>query len=787
MSAYLTGRAKHRLVLSTSLLAVLAAVSARLAFAAEGDDKALDEIVVTAEKHNSTVQKTPISMTAISGSQLQAQGITDIETLAQEVPGISMRTAGPGQTEYEMRGLSSAGGASPTVGFYLDETPMTAPAAAGNGKVVIDPDLFDLNRVEILRGPQGTLYGSGSMGGTIKLVTNAPQLNKYEGAIDASLSGTPGSGVNPGLSAMLNLPLVEDKVALRIVGTDKYTSGWIDRIVLNPFPIPTNQGCAPTAFEGCNRGNIAGAPVQADYRGVNWERLTSVRGSLLITPVEDLSIQLGAFYQRIKQGGPNEYDASSGIAPSAPTLAHYEPYNLPEPFVDSYKLFSGTVTYDLPFATVTSATSYWSRSETQNQDYSQVLQNAFYLSQYYPEIDKEIDSSRQFSEELRLASSGDGPFQWVGGAFYMSFKSIYDAAANNAQLCSLSTGGCAANPQGIAFDAYDPYWTDEEALFGEASYKLTDTLKLTMGVRGFHFDNKGSFLVNGILTQTGNATQTSSVVRSHDSGYNPKVNLSYTPSNDLTVYATVAKGFRPGGVNEPVPVSGPSSCLPGLLDRGLDQVPSSYGPDTVWNYELGEKAQLFGGRVTINSDFFYLQWKGVQLTSSLPCGYPYNSNAGDGVSYGPELEVAARLGAGFVLTLSGDYDHAELTQGSITSGYASGSPILNVPKYNASASLTYDYQISNLYALKARVSNALVGPLTDVAYYVQKLPSYDLTDLRLSLLTGKWTGTLFVTNVTDRRAALTIDNTNQTFNSPDVTRVSTNQPRTIGIDLQFKF
>src|ERR1700722_2148811 len=225
MCMYLTSGATHRFVLGAAGIAVLAAVSVRTARAADGDDQVLEEIVVTAEKHNSTVQKTPISMTAISGSQLQSQGIASVEALAPEVPGISMRSAGPGQTEYEMRGLSSAGGAAPTVGFYLDETPMTAPAAAGNGKVVIDPDLLDLTPGAGLRGPQGTLYGSGSMGGTIKLVTNAPKLNTYEGAVDVNLSGTPGFGVNPGMSAMLNLPLVADTVALRLVATEKYTSG----------------------------------------------------------------------------------------------------------------------------------------------------------------------------------------------------------------------------------------------------------------------------------------------------------------------------------------------------------------------------------------------------------------------------------------------------------------------------------------------------------------------------------------------------------------------------------
>ena len=188
----------------------------------------LEEIVVTAEKRESTVQATPISLTALSGDDLLAQGLKSIEDLVGSVPGISARTAGPGQTEYEMRGLASGGGSAATVGFYVDETPLSSNAVALNGRTVIDADLFDLNHTEVLRGPQGTLYGAGSMGGTIKLVTNPPKLGEYEGAAAVDVSQTTGGSTNGGGNFMLNLPL-GDEVSLRVVGTGKYISGWIDR------------------------------------------------------------------------------------------------------------------------------------------------------------------------------------------------------------------------------------------------------------------------------------------------------------------------------------------------------------------------------------------------------------------------------------------------------------------------------------------------------------------------------------------------------------------------------
>src|ERR1700693_224165 len=193
-----------------------------------GAAEELQEIVVTAEKRESTVQETPISLTALSGSDLQSQNITSVEDLAGAVPGVSLRTAGPGQTEYEMRGLTSAGGSTATVGFYIDETPLSASAVALHGRTVIDPDLFDLNHVEVLRGPQGTLYGAGSMGGTIKLVTNQPELGKFDGAADLNTSYTESGGSwNGGGSGMVKLPL-GDIAALRVVGTEKYISGWIE-------------------------------------------------------------------------------------------------------------------------------------------------------------------------------------------------------------------------------------------------------------------------------------------------------------------------------------------------------------------------------------------------------------------------------------------------------------------------------------------------------------------------------------------------------------------------------
>src|SRR6202035_706554 len=238
---------------------------------AHSDSSQLEEVVVTAEKRESTVQTTPISLTAVSGADIQDRGLTDLSSLLLSVPGVSLRTSGPGMAEFEMRGVSSTGGNSPTVGFYFDDTPLTAPAATNEGKIVISPDLYDLNRVEVLRGPQGTLYGSGSMGGTIRVIPNAPTPDAFEASAEAKFADTDHGGFDHGENAMVNLPFGGGLAALRIVGSYSFDAGWIDRVVIAPgeFPLATN------GFKV--RGNVLAAPIATEYHNVNDVEKTAVR------------------------------------------------------------------------------------------------------------------------------------------------------------------------------------------------------------------------------------------------------------------------------------------------------------------------------------------------------------------------------------------------------------------------------------------------------------------------------------------------------------------------------
>src|SRR5271166_4590103 len=259
---------------------------------AEGDPGTeLPEIVITATKRESTVQDTPISVTAISAADIANKGLTDFNSLAQTVPGIAMRTSGPGQTEFEMRGLSSAGGNTSVVGFYLDETALSSPASAQLGKVVIDPNLYDLNRVEILRGPQGTLYGASSMGGTVKVVPNAPQLGQFTVSGETVVSQTgSGGGTNFTQNGMVNLPLGTD-IAVRFVGSTDSQSGWVNRYVFADGAVLTDgaTGARPAGFYT--------APLAETVNHANASTLESFRASMLWRPVDGLSITPALMWQ----------------------------------------------------------------------------------------------------------------------------------------------------------------------------------------------------------------------------------------------------------------------------------------------------------------------------------------------------------------------------------------------------------------------------------------------------------------------------------------------------------
>jgi iron complex outermembrane recepter protein len=768
----------------TGLAASATAAEATDASSAEADTGGLSEITVTAEKYVSTIQNTPISLSALSGDQLAAAGLTRIQDIALEIPGLSMRSAGPGLTEYEARGLASNGGAAPTVGFYLDEIPLSPPALSQSGKVVIDPDLYDIERVEVLRGPQGTLYGSGSMGGTIKVITNQPKLGVFEGSVQGTGSYTDGGGGNYSGNLMVNVPLGET-LAMRVVLSDLYRSGWIDNITVSPFPV---------SLSTTKQGNVLAAPVTNVFHNANDERLSSGRISLLYKPSEDFSILATGFVQSLHMGGYDLLDGSPDSAtPSRVYNAHYEAFPLREGVRDDISIVGITVNANVGFADLTSASAYWSRLGVQTQDASESIYwsnhgGAPLVSVPY----SERDPSHQLSQEIRLTSHDSGGLHWVAGAFYSELHSVWN------EIGESPLNATPAVPDGSYFISWNPYTVKQTALFADGSYKITDQWKLSAGVRWYTYKSQQDEFSWGLDGPNFTPPASSLVTTASDRGFNPRINLSYAPDQDLTTYATVSKGFRPGGANQILP--------PGLCGNSGTL---KFGPDSAWNYEIGEKAKLFDNWLTINSDVYYIKWTGVQQVITLPCGYQYYNNAGDGRSFGPELEVNAKLTSELTASLSAAYTDAKITNPNAaytsflthivtfpdgvtppcpTTGGGCTAPIMNVVKDTASLSLSYATTVMTDYKLTARIADSFVGPSYDVAYYFgYKLPSYNLANARIGLARGDWSADLFVDNLTNKVALMTANNTSFQFNIPQVVRYTTNQPRTVGIQANYKF
>ena len=768
---------------------------------AAGDAEESSEVVITAQKRASTVQETPISISAVSGEDLQSRGVASLAALAQGTPGVSLKTEGPSQTEIEMRGMTSSGGNSATVGFYLDDIPLTGPASAQNGHVVIDPDLYDLNRIEVLRGPQGTLFGSGSMGGTVRLISNQPNLSQFQSTAQSVLSGTDGGGFNHKDSLMVNLPLIDNTLALRVVGTEDHTSGWIDRIVAEPFPVVGGN------LVGTARGDVQDAPITKQYPGSNAYQTYAARATLLWKPIDNLSITPAFFHTASTQNGISAFDSDPG------TLTHYQPFDIAEPLTDSLTAYSLNVNYSFPTFDLTSSTARWTRDSTQVEEASEAFNNPLEAIAYNynyglpnpgyygasgtgPEHGIEDDPSHQFSEELRLASTGNGRASWVAGVYYSDFYSLWDfngTTPNYSAYMDLGTLAPATTPNW--FDAYSPTTLKQFAGFGDVTYALTDALKVDIGARVNHYDYRFSSCLSGWGSANGAATPScSGLIALSSTSFNPKFNLAYTFSPDLMAYGTVSTGFRPGGGNAAYPTTG-TAWGGAFQSQGYTsgKWPSTYGSDRVISYELGEKSRMLDRRLSVNASIYYEDWSHIQL-EAYPNDWALNINGNYAHIYGADVDVFADLGAGFQLQFSAGYLYDWLDGGP----HWLIAPVHKLPDVapvSGSAALSYSRPLGSAYTFTARLDNSYTGArysifFTDPYEFTgtyKQLPGYDLVNVRAGVdFHDKWSATVFVNNLTNKHAKLESMFT-ENEPQPDFTRIETNQPLTAGVDLSYRF
>lgn len=800
----------------------------------------LREVVITATKRRTTVQTTPISISVFTGGELASRGITSLHSLVVGVPGIAVRDSGsPGLDELEMRGLNSQGGNTSVVGLYLGSIPLSAPANSFFGKVVIDPDLYDLKRVEVLRGPQGTLYGSSSMGGTIRLIPNAPRLDAFRASGEEVISDTTdGGNLNHQENAMVNIPLGKT-AAVRLVGSFTRNSGFIRRLVMQNGAVAVDSGSFPNVSRP---GNFYSAPLQQSFPGVNTANVDQVRAALLWKPTRDLTIYPIAMYERTHAGGPTEVDVSGNPThPTVPSiLAHYEIFDAPEPQSDVISFGSLKAVYKRPWFSLTSATGYWHRNQIETEDSTEFVAPAIGIpvydvaaggigpngSPFGPGIGEQ-DDTHQITEELRVASNRPlsipgnlGRLQWLFGYFYQDLFSN-TVLLLNAPEATPVLGGTQL------FDQFQPQDIIQNAEYGHLSWLLTPHWTIEAGFRHYNYSLSQSNSQFGLFTPFGAlgrfTTPFNSAVSIGASGTVPSFTAMYTINKNDMVYAKFSKGFRLGGANQEIPVIAATAAneangFDALLvsnecalqaklllatacgSNVLLKAPETYGSDTLLSYELGEKSAFFHRRMMVDIDGYYEKWQHPQIETALS-GFNLTVTGSDARIYGFEGQLHALLPRGFRILVNAAYTNAKFLNDSAITGFPAGSDIPDIPKLTASGVLSWQHDLSDSLSVfgsiesdyvtdRSEVPLVVTATLQNINQVLVTLPSYALTNLRLGMEGvrndgDEWTATLFVDNLTNNLVLL--DPQPQiSLQTSAFMRYTIPRPLTVGIDLTYR-
>lgn len=737
-----------------ALLLATVATSA-LAFAdpaaLEGPDQsggALQEIVVTARKTTERLQDIPMSIAVVTSEGIEKTGAITLEDLGREVPGLNIVSAAPGQNMITLRGLSG----NNTVGFYLDDTPLSV----GIGNAVqasnfdMDPALFDLDRVEVLRGPQGTLYGASSFGGTVRYITNQPNLSDTHVAVKTTLSDTDGGGFNQEIDALVNQPLIPGYAAVRAMVFERDYSGYIDRYRTDP------------------NNYLAVLPGPID-RNINTEHTYGGRIAVEAKPTDSFSATLTAYYQRMDLGGQFTFDSPPGSF-SDPIQSRL----VPEPSTDRVSLYTLTLQGDVRAVHITSSTSYLDRYVFNAEDDSKSLNYFYPQPQVYPSTLYAENGNHDFVQEVR-GSESVGPVHGVAGLFY-------------AHAVTYGTLNWPTTPQYEPSFGSDPIyynWNDfldiQKAAFAEVNIDLAPGLQATLGDRIYRQSQRYGVFAEGVLN---GGVSPATYSKSEVSGTTPKYGLSYHLTQDAMTYATVSKGYREGGPLFPFP----SLCAGDLANLGLSTPPTAYTPDSIWNYEIGGKTEWLDHRLTVNGAMYYIRWSSIQQTIILPtCNVAYTANFGTASSKGTELEMNYAPTAALKLGLSVAYNEAKLTSTSPDSQGQVDEALEYAPRWMGAASAEYTRNITpdtSAYVRGDLNSSSHQFATFDTTSIYRNVGGYSLLNLRLGVTHGAWHGGLFVNNVLDKHAETELPTPNG-VEDPTQRAVSLNRPRTIGLDLRF--
>ena len=799
---------------------------------------------MTASHREVSAQELPISITAVTGTELSKLGIEDMAGLAHSMAGVNYTDKGPfsgvNGANLIIRGLNS----ETTAGLPAEASPVVPPVATyvDDTPLFVNLRLQDLDRVEILRGPQGTLYGSGSLGGTIRFVQNRPDPKGFDAKVEADISGTRHTGSpNGGVNGMLNIPL-SDTFAVRVNAGWSRDAGFINY----PNLYVLDGAGAPVSAQP---GNLFSPPVKYSRDGVNSYEYQTARVAALWLPTDAVRAQLSYYYQRATANGfpyaatslaafnqpintaaqpqgnftnpplaPQLYDSPVPAGVDSLSSAEYSP----DTTHDNVDLAALSVSYDMGFATVTSATSWAHHTNRTNADETHEYTNFPFFQSLYGQdprtyvLGLESLDDRPFTQEFRLASKAGGVVDWLAGLFYNDQKTIlrehdfdqgyldfyngcaptYGQSAGDGvtpSYCGLGETSYTANPttviKGVPIVKDQAYVGDFEtqfkdlALFGEVTGHITSAWSVTGGARLFkqtiQQQQQTGLLFDGpdfiASSQLSNAWRRALW----------KVNMAYQLDKTNLVYGTWSQGFRRGGVN-----ALPDSEIGGTYNT--DPRLKRLDPDTANNYEIGFKG-VIDNRIRYSADYFYIDWhniqEGVQVT---PLVLPAGINIGDGFSQGFESEVEALITNHFSAQLDYTYDQTKLTHYNafVAAGVSAplpppGGSLPGTPKSSLAVTLEYGHvQLLGgewRYSISAHYQSRVLPTLSAT---VPIVPGYTMVDTRLSYALEHWIATLYVNNLTDNLGVTS-------FQDPAIfgnrAQAIVSQPRTVGLTVGYSF
>ena len=685
----------------------------------------LPDLLVSATKRDTPILETPISMTVIDSHVLESANVDSAADFERMVPGLTAIDSGPGQKRYALRGLQSAGG--PEVALYYDDIAISGLPGSTLDTGADQPDLklWDVDRIEVLRGPQGTLYGNGSMGGAIRVLSKRPDLNAYSAAEESYGAATQNGNPSWGVSGMLNVPVVEDRLAVRATFYDRHNGGWLDQTYRSNIALPQH-------------------PAQ----DINWEHTFGSRLSATFKATDQWTITGIAYYQNLEIG--NSFETYPSFA--FPGNRYISESFVRTPWDDESAMLDLASTYDWSRASLVATISYQNRVVDQTLDTTRFLLSQFGCTEFTwnascfgPPLVPAVSYARQgvmaYSGELRMVSKRADPLAWVVGAFFQrasTYHHVQVATANVAGYINIDPTTGSANDRLFARTNYDHF--NQEALYGESTYNVYRGLKATVGLRWFHSYQSDQQDIEQQFFP-GQPTGSEPFQQFSQSSLYKKFQLAYDLTHNTLVYAQAAQGFRAGGPNYP---------------GGFTATAPPYSYDSVWDTELGWKTAFHGGVLSWTGAAFHIDWSHMQQLVPTQL-FNYIMNAGSAYSDGFETEFDVHPWQDLALSLGASYADARLVgpqpqSSSPPMQLEPGDPLGGVPRWTANASASYGLRLPKELRLTGRLdysyqsSRPTVTAKESPAYFV--VGGGSLTALHVLLENSKnWTFGVHVTNL----------------------------------------